>query len=136
MSVKNSSTIENFVTTLIQVIEQSGGLLLLDNEVAAVGDDVEINEDDIEIPQSEFIDGDEETSSKNLTEDESERILTLSSEDIKIAVPKDKTNPYSNNWIEISSDADLSSLVFNDYDIISFSYSGEPFTVVEAAYEE
>lgn len=54
---------------------------------------------------------------------------------LRLAVPKDKANPYANDWLEVS-DPDLAAVAFADYAIMAFAHLDEPFAVVEAAYEE
>lgn len=117
------------------MIEQSGGIHLVEDETNEA--------DDIEIPKSEFIDEDDQIEvpksefAENVDDEaDDNKVFKIAPEDIRIAVPKDKSSPYANEWIELFKDSDLSSLVFNDYDIIAFAYLEEPFNVVEAAYEE
>jgi hypothetical protein len=54
---------------------------------------------------------------------------------LRLAVPKDKANPYANEWLEVN-DPDLAAVAFADYAIVAFAHLDEPFAVVEAAYEE
>lgn len=98
------------------------------------------NEDDldIEIPKSELIDEPElelsEPTPETLTPAPASAPLIQSK--LKLAIAKDKTAPYDNNWVELTTDDQLSAIIFNDYDILAFSYDDEPFHIVEAAYDE
>lgn len=121
---------KNFKESLSQAIEQSGGLVLgMEDETNDLGDD------DIEVPKSEYIDNEndmmiEEREKPNVADDISPDALTL-------ALPKDKTAPYDNEWIEIIDDSSISNLKFNDYDIIAFKHhTDDGFFITEAAYEE
>lgn len=48
--------------------------------------------------------------------------LQVSVEDIEIALPKARDNPYDNQWIEIGDDEPLRGVIFNDYDILTFKH--------------
>lgn len=108
---------------LINAIESSGGLTLVEEEK-------EDDEDEIEVPKSEFID-DEEGEVKV----DDNVITSLSLKDINIAMPKDKSSPFDNKWIQIDDEV-LPALTFNDYDILAFDYQDNHFEITEVTYED
>lgn len=121
LDLSKNKKMKDFKSSLASMINESGGLSNDD-------DDMDQDQDlDIEVPQSELID--QETQTVN------PQTITVSDKELKIATPKDKTNPYSNQWIEID-EAILDELSFNDYDILAFATQEEEFHVIEAAYEE
>lgn len=124
LTLKAGKSVKNFKSALSQMINQSGGLPL----------DEELLEDDIEIPKSEFIDEDEDIKDA-VMEDTNSNTQTVDPENLTFATPRDKSDPYSNQWITIDEDV-LGNLEFNDYDIIAFALNEEDFNIVEAAYEE
>ncbi|CAK7892136.1 hypothetical protein CAAN1_01S07074 [[Candida] anglica] len=132
-------TLDWFISTLKDTIESSGGLQD-DNDTTELGENNLENEDDldIEIPKSELIDEPElelsEPTPETLTPAPASAPLIQSK--LKLAIAKDKTAPYDNNWVELTTDDQLSAIIFNDYDILAFSYDDEPFHIVEAAYDE
>lgn len=128
---KSSITVDHLVTQLIDAINNSGGLLLEDKDDASY--DNEINEDDIEVPKSELIDDDGDV---KLEEGSDDNKKSVTKNEVSIAIPKDKSSPYDNQWIPID-DANLKDLIFNDYDILAFKYVNDgDFEVIEAAYED
>lgn len=113
-------------STYTAILEQLTHII---NESAGLKDDTKgslAKEEDIEIPKSEFAD-DLDAADPGSVEVETEKL--------GIALPKDKTAPYDNNWIEVD-ESTLAGVTFNDYDIVAFRYGDEQFGVVEAAYEE
>lgn len=119
---------------MAKAVEQSGGLSLVEEDEETN----KLDEDGIEVPKSEYIDNmendgmmeDNEEDSKNMVQD-------VKADDLILALPKDKTSPYDNNWIEITDDSSLSSLKFNDYDVIAFKHvDDDTFFISEAAYDE
>ncbi|KAK6458274.1 uncharacterized protein RJT20DRAFT_126258 [Scheffersomyces xylosifermentans] len=130
-SVKSALSLDNLKASLADAIVASGGLELVEKDEPQdpIGDDDEIDEDDIPVPKSEFEDDMLEIDDPNVVKD-------VSAVDIRLAVPRDKTTPYSNDWLEVDDSA-LSSIEFNDYDILAFSYGTEDnFNIIEAAYDE
>ena len=134
LNTKGSLSLKNFTSSLSKAIEQSGGLPLIEEDEETN----KLDEDDIEVPKSEYIDNqendrmmeDNEQDSKNMIQD-------VKAEDLILALPKDKTSPYDNKWIEITDDSSISSLKFNDYDIIAFKHvEDDAFFISEAAYDE
>lgn len=122
------STYTVILEQLAHIINESGGLVEQDenNVNTQVLKD---EDDDIEIPASEFADEQNEIT-------KSEPGKTVVSEELSIALPKDKSAPYDNNWIEVD-DATLSGITFADYDILAFKHVDDAdFQVIEAAYEE
>lgn len=113
---------------LVHIINESGGLKPEDE-----GDqDEEMikDDEDIEIPKSEFADELDNDNQKPETG------INVEIDDLSIALPKDKSAPYDNNWIEVD-EGTLAGVTFTDYDIVAFKYVDDPdFQVVEAAYEE
>lgn len=135
MAAKGQS-VEKFKQLLCTMINQSGGLPLVDEP------EQELEEDDIEIPKSEFIDEEPEpepeTGDVIMKEDDTETSANnalVTAQQLSIAIPKDKTSPYSNQWIPLD-DSILKEVSFNDYDILAFGIDDEPLQIVEAAYEE
>ena len=92
------------------------------------------DEEDIAVPKSEYIDNVDEI--KEEVQDES-AIAKVLVDDIRVAYPKDSTQPYSHNCIELSEDSDIAELSLKDFDILAFAYgSEEQIEIVEPAYEE
>lgn len=114
--------IDDVKEELAKAITSSGGLSLVEEEVG-------IAEDDIDVPQSEFV---EET----IDEKDDNKVQNIDFEDIRIATPKDKSSPYDNHWIEISSDEELKKLTLTDYDIFAFGYKSDEFNIKDFTYED
>lgn len=127
-------SLKNFKASLAKSIEQSGGLSF-DKEDEATD---KLDEDDIEVPKSEYIDNLENDKMADDNEGESKNIIQyLKADDLMLALPKDKTSPYDNKWIEITDDSSIANLKFNDYDVIAFKHVEEDaFFISEAAYDE
>lgn len=51
--------------------------------------------------------------------------IEVSTEDILLALPKDRSAPYENQWFPIEDDKQLEDLIFNDYDIIAFKFADD-----------
>lgn len=94
------------VDKLVDVINQSGGLK----------DD---DDDDIDIPESDF----------------APEAPSLSADRVSVAVPKDKSAPYDNQWIALDEDT-FEELVWADYDVLAFRCGDEDFHIVEPNYED
>ncbi|KAG2731279.1 hypothetical protein G9P44_005695 [Scheffersomyces stipitis] len=125
---EGAKTLENIKRLLIEAIVASGGLTLIEEDPLPE-DEEDLDEDNIPVPKSEYIQDEEDIDNPNI-------ISELAPIDIRLAVPKDKTNPYGNEWIELD-DNKLANIDFNDYDILAFAYgTEESFEVIEAAYEE
>ncbi|CCE81673.1 Piso0_002336 [Millerozyma farinosa CBS 7064] len=125
---KSSKSINKIKETLCDVISASGGLNL--KEVETDG----LKEDDIVVPKSEYL---TESNDEDEKEDNTDIVKNISPNDIRLAIPKDKTSPYDNEWIEITNDSIFDELTFNDYDIIAFAYkTDDGFYVEEATYNE
>lgn len=93
-----------------------------------------LEKDDIVVPKSEYLtennNEDEQPNSTNI-------VKNISPNDIRLAIPKDKTSPYDNEWVEITDDLVFDELTFNDYDILAFAYkTDDRFYVEEATYYE
>lgn len=146
-AVKNALSFDGLRQSLTQAINSSGGLLLVDED----GENEDIDEDDIVVPKSELMDdaepANEPVDVKLETEDGSESKLHVTNvtsgqkqvqfDEIELAVPRDKTAPYDNQWIELNSGTDLDTIGFADYDIVAFRCAGEEsFSIVEAAYDD
>lgn len=113
---------------LVHIINESGGLKPEDEEEPK--DEDMAKDEDIEIPKSEFEDELGPDSQKP------EPGINVQLDDLSIALPKDKSAPYDNNWIEVD-EGTLAGVTFTDYDIVAFKYIDDPdFHVVEAAYDE
>ena len=108
---------------IVKSIMLTGGLKLNDSE--PLGED----EDDIPVPKSEFMEDEPQDDSTNT-------ITNVTAQDLKLAIPKDKTSLFDKNWIELENDSSLAKLVFNDYDTIVFAYKDEYFYVTEAIYND
>lgn len=117
-------------------------MLLVDNEQPDIDeDDGALNEDDIEIPKSDLIDDDNSEIKAEGGEQELEQDSNIKKDikslDIKIAIPKDKSSPYDNQWIEIIRDEDFEMIGLNDYDILGFKFiEDDDIKIIEAAYDE
>ncbi|KAK6460137.1 hypothetical protein DFJ63DRAFT_338829 [Scheffersomyces coipomensis] len=132
LSQSKTLTVQVFKQKLAQIIKSSGGLAIEDADPisADLDGDQDIDEESIPVPKPEFMEDIE-------IEDDPNIIKEVNAAELRIAVPKDKASPYDNEWIEISDDSTLASLIFNDYDIIAFAYGEEDtFDVIEAAFEE
>jgi len=57
-------------------------------------------------------------------------------DDLKLAIPKDKQDPYANNWIEIVDEDALLKITFKDFDIIAIGYKDNGFFAVEPDFED
>lgn len=133
LSVKKNCNADMVKQSLYSIIVQSGGIAVNEEDIE------EGIEEDIEVPKSEFIDegegggGDEGGDSGG---DSGTDKLQFNHHDLKLAIPKDKTSPYSNDWIDISPETNLGDANFSDYDIVGFSIGDEPVHIIEPAYEE
>lgn len=141
LNAKTSKSTNNFKQLLCKMINQSGGLKLEDDEPAPIPvDEEDEDEDAIEVPKSEFIDDDDNDDNNgndiNMNEeDDTKSTLLVETTQLKLGIPKDKTAPYNNEWIEVD-DSNLKEVTFNDYDIIAFGIDDEPLQIIEAAYDE
>ncbi|RLV96556.1 hypothetical protein JA1_000040 [Spathaspora sp. JA1] len=118
------TSLEQFKQELADAINNSGGIQP-DEPVREQQQEVDDeDEENIPVPKSEFIEED----------DEQEQVL-VKIEQLRIAVPRDLSAPYDNQWLELD-DSSLSKIKFKDYNILAFSVNDEPFEIVEAAYEE
>lgn len=122
----NNLSIDHLKDQLLQSIKLTGGLKLNDNEPVIE------DEDDIPVPKSELME-DEPQEELQVAHD---AITNVTPDDFKLAIPKDKTALFDNNWIELVDDSSVAKLVFNDYDVIVFAYQDEDFYVTEAVYDE
>lgn len=96
---------EYFLESLVEAINSSGGLRLVDIDG---GEDVPLDEDDG---------------------------LQVTSPDLELAFPKSKESPYDNEWIPIEDDLSLKTVVLNDYDILAFKFADdEHFRVEQLEY--
>ncbi|CUM47390.1 unnamed protein product [Debaryomyces tyrocola] len=134
LNTKASLSLENFKSSLAKAIEQSGGISLVEEDEETN----KLDEDDIEVPKSEYIDNMENDGMmEDNEEDFKNMIQDVKADNLILALPKDKTSPYDNNWIEITDDSSISSLKFNDYDVIAFKHvDDDRFFISEAAYDE
>lgn len=124
VTINSTSTLIDIKTQLVNIMEQSGGLSSIDEVVD------ELDEEDIEIPKSDIIEED------NMDEIKSEG-NELDINEIRLAIPNDVSDPYSNNWKEIKEDDDISEFNLKDYSIIAFAYGPEDeFVITEPAFEE
>ena len=134
LNAKASLSIANFKSSLARAVEQSGGLSLVEEDEETN----KLDNDDIEVPKSEYIDNVENDGMVDDNEEDTKNIIQdVNGDDLILALPKDKTSPYDNTWIEITDDSSISSLKFNDYDIIAFKHvDDDTFFISEAAYDE
>lgn len=134
LNAKASLSIANFKSSLARAVEQSGGLSLVEEDEETN----KLDNDDIEVPKSEYIDNVENDGMVDDNEEDTKNIIQdVKGDDLILALPKDKTSPYDNTWIEITDDSSISSLKFNDYDIIAFKHvDDDTFFISEAAYDE
>lgn len=142
LHLKSQLKVKNFVTHLVKAINNSGGLLIEESVIEGEGEDdndipipkseyIEENEDDIPIPESEFNDGDEK-----IDIEETKPLAQVTEEEITLAIPQDKTSPYSNKWIELS-DSSIAEIEFHDYDVLGFKYvTDSDFNIIEAVYND
>lgn len=131
---KNALTLKYFKESLAESINQSGGLELIEQEQQP---DNDIDENDIVVPKSEYMDNNETDKMLEDRENSGNVIDEINANDLGLAIPKDKTSPYDNQWIELADDASIGNITFNDYDIIAFRYiDDDEFHIIEAAYEE
>ena len=129
LTIEPSHSLEDIKYQLCNIIKNSGGLPAI-QDLEMKNED----EEDIAVPKSEYIDNVDEI--KEEVQDES-AIAKVLVDDIRVAYPKDSTQPYSNNWIELSEDSDIAELSLKDFDILAFAYgSEEQIEIVEPAYEE
>lgn len=102
LDVKKNLTREYFLDALVEAINLSGGLRLVDN--VDVGEDLPLDEEDG---------------------------LEVSASDLELAFPKTKESPYDNEWIPIEDDVSLKTVVLNDYDLIAFKFADDELFRVE-----
>lgn len=108
LSNKKNLTQEYFISSLVNAINSSGGLRLVDNIDP---------EEDLPLPDEEG--------------------TTVNAEDILLALPKDRQNPQENNWFPVTDDEHISAVVFNDYDLVAFKFADdEDFAIEQPVYEE
>ncbi|GEQ72105.1 hypothetical protein JCM33374_g5791 [Metschnikowia sp. JCM 33374] len=104
LNQKKNLTLGYFIDALVQAINSSGGLRIIES----------IDE----IPSAE--DG-----------------IQVTAEDMELAYPKTRESPYANEWIHISDDSAIESVVLNDYDIIGFKHADDQdFGIEKPVYEE
>lgn len=107
MSVKKNFTIKFFVDSLVECINLSGGLHLVEND----------EQEDPEIIQ--------------------EGGLQVEATDITLALPKVKESPYDNLWIPVDDDQTLQSVVFQDFDLLAFKFvDDKDFNIQQPEYIE
>lgn len=124
LTIDSNSTLKDVKTQLANIIQQSGGLSTTED---ATEDEEGV--EDIEIPEPDFIEED------GIEAVESENKLDI--DEIRLAVPNDTSDPYSNNWREIKDDDSIRDFNFKDYDIIAFAYGAEDeFEITEPAFED
>lgn len=126
---------------LVDVLNGSGGLHLKEVDEDADGIAVPKSEhldddDDIVVPKSEYLDEDDVVVNDASAGADSVKVESVSSDDIRIAVAKDKTTPYANEWLELSDDSMVTSLEFKDYMVLAFAYGDEEFYITEGVYDE
>lgn len=128
---KANKSLKSFQALLCNMINQTGGLQA--NET----DDSPMDEDNIEVPKSDFLgDEDEEIDvPKSEFIDNIDEKPIITEKQIKLAIPKDRTQPYNNEWEEIN-DSILAEIQFKDYDILAFAIDDEQFEIIEPAFEE
>lgn len=143
LTTKTARNVNNIKQLLCTMINQSGGL----PSSAETGPDFKRDDEDedlIEVPKSEFIEDDNDDNDENNTtgdiamkeeDDNSSTSMKVDIDQLKLAIPKDKTAPYSNNWIELDNSI-LQEVALNDYDILAFAIDDELFEIIEAAYDE
>ena len=127
LHLKSQQSVSNLVSHLVDILNASGGLQLTEAE-----DDIEV--DDIPIPKSEYLD--DVTVKSESNGGDPVKVETVSSSDIRLAIAKDKTNPYANEWIELTEDSTVASIDLKDYVMLAFAYGDEDFYVTEAVYDE
>lgn len=108
LNLKKRLTREFILDSLVQAINSSGGLRLVDDDIA--GEDLPGDEDDG---------------------------LQVTTADIEIALPKSKDAPYDNNWLPIGDDSTVQAVVFNDYDLLAFKFADDDaFRIEQLEYVE
>ncbi|CUM64301.1 LOW QUALITY PROTEIN: uncharacterized protein PRCAT00001901001 [Priceomyces carsonii] len=133
LTIKNNFTLKVFKEKLKESINSSGGLIINDSESRASDYEAE-NEEEMAIPVPKSGYADEMDVA---LDDDLNVVHQIGIEEIRLAIPKDKLSPYDNQWIELHEDESLQRILFSDYDIIAFRYTGdENFTIREAAYVE
>lgn len=131
LSTKTGKSVKSFQALLSNMVNHTGGLQK--NEV----EDIPMDEDNIEVPKSEFLDDeneDIEVPESEFASNIDEKSMIVDKQ-IRLAIPKDKTQPYINEWVELQ-DSILVDIQFNDYDILAFAIDDENFEIIESAYEE
>ena len=124
---------DNIRNDLATVINNSGGLSK-DEDVNEIKQEHEgevdlMDEDSIPVPKSEF----EVVDSVSGSSDEVKRV---DPEELKIAVPRDASSPYDNEWIELTEE-NIDEVEFKDYDILAFTTAADDeFEIVKAEYDE
>lgn len=128
-------TLEQLKNELVLAVNSTGGFedeadenpIDLSGEEPLDDNDEQINDDiddNIVMPNSEFI-------RKNYT-----KKIPMVADGLKLAIPQDKTAPYSNQWIELTDEI-LEGIEFRDYDIIAFSYTEfDHFFIKEPVYDD
>lgn len=107
LGVKKNFTIKFFVESLIQSINLSGGLHLVEDH------------------------GSEEFPI------EPEAGLQVDAADITLALPKVKESPYDNLWIPVEDDLTLQSVIFQDFDLLAFKFvDDDDFNIQQPEYVE
>ena len=124
---------DNIRNDLATVINNSGGLSK-DEDVNEIKQEHEgevdlMDEDSIPVPKSEF----EVVESVSGSSDE---VKHVEPEELKIALPRDASSPYDNEWIELTEE-NIDEVEFKDYDILAFtSTADDKFEIVKAEYDE
>ena len=124
---------DNIRNDLATVINNSGGLPK-DEDVNEIKQEHEgevdlMDEDSIPVPKSEF----EVVESVSGSSDE---VKHVEPEELKIALPRDASSPYDNEWIELTEE-NIDEVEFKDYDILAFtSTADDKFEIVKAEYDE
>lgn len=107
LGLKKNLTIKFFVDALIQSINLSGGLQLVESDGSE------------ELPERP-----QEGSQVDVA-------------DITLALPKIKESPYDNVWIPVDDDLTLQSKVFQDFDLLAFKFvDEEAFNIQQPEYVE
>ncbi|KAI5964518.1 hypothetical protein KGF57_001010 [Candida theae] len=141
-------TLNNIRDELAEAINNSGGLpgsqddekgLAQRAREAEGGVEVEqdlMDEDSIPVPKSEFDVVESGIGSGDKTVTGSKDVQFVDAVELSIAVPRNASAPYDNEWIELT-EGNIDEVEFKDYCILAFKTStDDKFEIVEAAYDD
>lgn len=117
----------SLISQLCNIINRSGGLFLEEPNNNS-------EEDYLSIPESAYIEQDGGAQ----TEDPKKLSgLHVESSDLTVALPEDKSSPYTNSWKQINKNEEFKEISFSDFDILAFKYTSDSdYYIEESAYDE